>query len=115
VIARRWATQRVRAAVPESSQRPIPDPSANVRVVPHPMENGFRVDSQGTTIPLHIITDFVCSYDGAEVFHVRLEPGLSANPTFSFFIRATKSGRVDFLWQDQDGTITKATASIEVT
>jgi sulfur-oxidizing protein SoxZ len=84
-------------------------------MIMHPMENGFRVDSQGTTIPVHIITDFVCSYDGAEAFHVRLEPGLSANPTFSFFIRATKSGPVDFLWQDQDGTITKATASIEVT
>jgi len=76
---------------------------------------GFRVDSQGTAIPVHIITDFVCSYDGAEAFRVRLEPGLSANPTFSFFIRATQSGPVDFLWQDQDGTITKASASIEVT
>jgi hypothetical protein len=57
---------------------------------------------------VHIITDFVCSYDGAEAFRVTLEPGLSANPYFSFFIRATRSGAVDFLWRDQDGTITRA-------
>ena len=53
-------------------------------MIMHPMENGFDVDSQGTTIPVHIITDFVCSYDGEDVFRVRLEPGISANPYFSF-------------------------------
>jgi len=36
-------------------------------LIMHPMENGFNFDSQGTTIPVHIITDFVCAYDGAEV------------------------------------------------
>src|SRR6201986_41923 len=79
-------------------------------VIQHPMENGFNVDSQGTTIPVEIITDFVCEYDGGEVFRVKLEPGLSANPYFSYFIRATRSGTVDFLWQDPDGSITTASA-----
>jgi sulfur-oxidizing protein SoxZ len=32
-----------------------------IRAILHPMENGFRVDTQGTTIPVHIITEFVCS------------------------------------------------------
>lgn len=84
-------------------------------MVMHPMENGFRVDTQGTTIPVHIITDFVCNYDGAEVFRVRLEPGLTANPYFSFFLKATRSGAVDFAWVDQDGSVTTASAPIEVT
>ena len=84
-------------------------------MIMHPMENGFRTDSQGTTIPVDIIADFACSYDGAEVFSVKLEPGLSANPYFSFFLKATKSGPVDFIWQDQDGTVTRASAPIKVT
>jgi hypothetical protein len=32
-----------------------------------------------------------------------------------FFIRATRSGAVDFLWRDQDGTIIRASAPIVVT
>lgn len=84
-------------------------------LIMHPMENGFNVDSQGTTIPVHIITDFVCAYDGAEVFRVKLEPGLSANPYFSFYLKATKTGPVDFTWTDQDGTVTTASATLTVT
>jgi len=83
-------------------------------MIMHPMENGFNVDSQGTLIPVEIITDFVCEYDGAEVFRVQLQPGLSANPYFSFYLRATKSGTVAFTWTDQDGTVTKASAPITV-
>ena len=84
-------------------------------IIQHPMENGFRVNSQGTTIPVEIITDFVCRYDGQEVFRVKLEPGISANPYFEFFLLATRSGPVDFWWKDQDGTETTASAPLEVT
>ncbi len=84
-------------------------------IIQHPMENGFRLTSQGETIPVEIITDFVCSYDGGEVFRVALQPGISANPYFSFFLTATKSGPVDFYWKDQDGTETRATSPLEVT
>jgi sulfur-oxidizing protein SoxZ len=79
------------------------------------MENGFNFDSQGTTIPVHIITDFVCTYDGAEVVRVQLQPGLSANPYFSFYLTATRSGAVDFKWTDQDGTVTTNSAQLQVT
>jgi len=84
-------------------------------IIQHPMENGFRLDTQGTPIPVEIITDFVCSYDGGEVFRVALEPGISANPYFSFFLTATRTGPVDFYWKDQDGTETRATSQLEVT
>jgi sulfur-oxidizing protein SoxZ len=84
-------------------------------IIQHPMENGFRVNSQGTTIPVEIITDFVCTYDGQEVFRVKLAPGISANPYFEFFLTATRSGPVDFWWKDQDGTETTASAPLEVT
>lgn len=84
-------------------------------IIQHPMENGFRLDTQGTPIPVDIITDFVCSYDGGEVFRVTLEPGISANPYFSFFLTAARSGPVDFWWKDQHGTETRASAPLEVT
>ena len=84
-------------------------------IIQHPMENGFRLNSQGTEIPVEIVTDFVCSYDGAEVFRVRLEPGLSANPYFSFQLRATRTGPVDFWWRDQHGVVTEASEQLEVT
>ena len=83
-------------------------------MIMHPMENGFNVDTQGTTVPVHIITDFVCTYDGEEVCRVRLEPGLAANPYFSFYLTATKSGAVDFLWRDQDGSTIRASAPLAV-
>jgi sulfur-oxidizing protein SoxZ len=83
-------------------------------MIMHPMENGFNVDTQGTTIPVHIITDFVCSYCGEEVFRVQLQPGLAANPYFSFYLTAVRSGVVEFTWKDQDGTLTQASASLTV-
>jgi sulfur-oxidizing protein SoxZ len=84
-------------------------------MIMHPMENGYNVDTQGTAIPVHIITDLVCTYDGAEVLRVQLQPGLSANPYFSFYLTATKSGAVEFRWTDQDGTVTTNSAMLLVT
>jgi sulfur-oxidizing protein SoxZ len=64
---------------------------------------------------VHIITDFICTYADEEVFRVQLQPGLSANPYFSFYLTATQTGSVDFTWKDQDGTVTKASALLVVT
>ena len=102
-----------RIKVPESAAA---GESIEIRaMIMHPMENGFNFDSQGTTIPVHIITDFVCTYDGAEIVRVQLQPGLSANPYFSFYLTATRSGSVDFKWTDQDGTVTTNSAQLQVT
>jgi sulfur-oxidizing protein SoxZ len=102
-----------RIKVPESA---AVGESMEIRaMIMHPMENGFNFDSQGTTIPVHIITDFVCTYDGAEIVRVQLQPGLSANPYFSFYLTATRSGSVDFKWTDQDGTVTTNSAQLQVT
>jgi sulfur-oxidizing protein SoxZ len=84
-------------------------------MIMHPMENGFNIDTQGTTIPVHIITDFVCRYLSEEVVRVKLEPGLAANPYFSFYLKAQRSSEVEFEWTDQDGTVTRATKTLTVT
>lgn len=80
----------------------------------HPMDNGFTSDTTGRIIPTNIATDFICTYDGREVFRAKLEPGLSANPIFTFKVRATRSGPVHFLWKDQDAAITTSVATLTV-
>jgi sulfur-oxidizing protein SoxZ len=102
-----------RVHVPESARK-----GANIEIramIMHPMENGFNVDSQGTTIPVHIISTFVCRYLQQEVVRVKLEPGLAANPYFSFYLKVSRSGDIEFEWTDQDGTVTRDVATLTVT
>ena len=81
----------------------------------HPMENGFRFDSQGTLIPVHIIHTFICRYNGEEIFRASLQPGIAANPYLTFTTVATETGMFEFVWLDDDGTYEAAWAKIEVT
>jgi sulfur-oxidizing protein SoxZ len=105
------ANNRIR--VPENARR---GEAVEIRaMIMHPMENGFNFDTQGTEIPVHIITDFVCRYLDKDVIHVQLEPGLAANPYFSFYLEAKESGEVRFEWTDQDGSVTRAAAMLTVT
>jgi sulfur-oxidizing protein SoxZ len=83
-------------------------------MIMHPMENGFNFDTQGATIPVHIITDFICRYMDEDVVRVKLEPGLAANPYFSFYLEVQQSSEVQFEWHDQDGRVTRESATIQV-
>ncbi|MBS3647217.1 thiosulfate oxidation carrier complex protein SoxZ [Pseudaminobacter sp. 19-2017] len=83
-------------------------------MIMHPMDNGFTYTTQGTLIPVDIVTDFTCTYLDEEVVHVRLEPGISANPYFSFRLRALRTGKVEFAWVDQHGEKTVAEALLTV-
>lgn len=78
-------------------------------MVEHPMESGFRVDNVGRTIPRHIVESFTCTYNGKEIFRVRLHPAVSTNPYFLFYAVATESGQLVFTWtDDQGGRVTHA-------
>jgi sulfur-oxidizing protein SoxZ len=72
-------------------------------LIQHEMETGFRVASGGNAIPRDIITDFVCKYNGEEVFRAELFPAISANPFLAFFTTATKSGTIVFEWSGDNG------------
>ena len=105
------ATVRIR--VPETARR---GEIIEIRtLVSHPMETGFRFDETGELVPVHIITDFVCSYNGKEVFRARFQPAISANPFLSFFVRAKDSGELVFTWLDDDGSIYEERAQITIT
>ena len=72
-------------------------------LVAHDMETGFRRTEQGALIPRDIITQFVCTYNGAEVFRAELHPAISANPYFAFAMRAVESGAVVCKWTGDNG------------
>lgn len=73
-------------------------------LIPHEMETGRRIDSQGTPVPRKIINSFVARFNGREVFRADWHPSVSANPYQSFFLKTTVSGILDFMWKDDDGT-----------
>ena len=82
-------------------------------LIQHDMETGFRVGTSGNIIPRDIITDFVCKYNGEEIFRAQLFPAIAANPFFVFTTVATESGKLTFEWTGDNGF--SATESADIT
>ena len=74
-------------------------------LISHPMETGLRRDDQGNAIPRKIVNRFVCRHNGAVVFSVDLHEAMAANPFIEFYLRATESGRLEFVWEEDGGGI----------
>ena len=83
-------------------------------LLPHIMESGQRKDKDGKTIPRKIIKQFVCTFNGKDVFKSDWQPGISANPYMAFFAKVNESGTFEFAWHDDDGSVYKASSKIEV-
>ena len=81
----------------------------------HAMENGFRTSQTGLHIPRDIITQFVCTYNGVEVFRAELYPAMAANPLITFTTVATESGTLEFKWTGDNGYVATHSAQITVT
>lgn len=70
-------------------------------MINHPMETGFREDSQGNLIPQQLIESLRVSRGDETLFSVTFNTGTSANPFVAFFL-----GQFDdltFTWTDQQG------------
>jgi sulfur-oxidizing protein SoxZ len=78
------------------------------------METGLRRDDQGDVIPRKIINRFSCRYNDALVFGVDLHEAVAANPYLEFYLRATKSGRLEFVWEEDGGRIYSLTHQLMV-
>ncbi len=74
-------------------------------IISHPMETGLRHDDQGEVIPRKIINRFVCRYGGAVAFSVDLHEAVAANPYLEFYLRATESGQLEFVWEEDGGDV----------
>ena len=71
--------------------------------IAHPMETGFRVDSNGQVLSRDILTRFECRLDGALVFAAEMFPALTANPMLAFTLRAERAGTLSFTWEGDRG------------
>ena len=83
-------------------------------LVSHPMESGFRPDSSGRLIPRSIIKEFVCAYNGEEIFRADFFPAVAANPFVSFTTVATEGGTLSFTWTSDTGETQTETRPIAV-
>ena len=72
-------------------------------LIAHPMETGYRLGPTGAAIPRDIISRFLCTYNGEEVFRTDLFPAIAANPFIAFFTVAAESGEIVFSWTDDHG------------
>jgi sulfur-oxidizing protein SoxZ len=105
------STARIR--LPTSAKKG--EPIEIKTLVTHTMESGQRRDAQNNVIPRKILNKFVCTYNGKEVFRADMAPAISANPYMAFFVTATETGTLDFVWTDDDGSTIKESAKITVT
>jgi sulfur-oxidizing protein SoxZ len=83
-------------------------------LVRHPMETGFRRTQLGALIPRDIIRQFVCLYNGVEIFRAELHPAIAANPLLAFSTVATESGKIEFRWTGDGGYSLTESAAITV-
>jgi sulfur-oxidizing protein SoxZ len=83
-------------------------------LISHVMETGFRHSSIGVLLPRDIITEFVCTYGGEEIFRADFYPAISANPFITFHTVATQSGTLTFTWTGDNGFSVTEQASITV-
>ena len=74
-------------------------------LIEHPMETGLRRDNKGELVPRKIINQFICRYNNEVVFRVDLHEAIAANPFIAFSLRATASGRLDFIWTEDFGAV----------
>jgi len=72
-------------------------------LVQHEMETGFRPNATGQLIPRDIIKEFVCTYNGVEVFRAEFFSAVSANPYLAFTTVATESGTITMTWAGDNG------------
>jgi len=83
--------------------------------IAHPMETGYRADSEGRVQPRDIVRRVECRYDGETVFVAELHPAIAANPYVAFPLLATRSGTVSVTWTGDNGLQHTETTNLDVT
>ena len=84
-------------------------------LVQHPMETGFRRESDGRAVPMNVVNSLVCRLGAVEVLRAEFGTGVSANPYLSFWIVPPASGELVVEWVDDAGVKGRVAAPIAVT
>ena len=72
-------------------------------LVGHPMETGYRRDSDGRMLPRDIVRRLEARLDGERVFAADLHPAIAANPFVAFWLVAERSGVLEVRWTGDNG------------
>jgi len=72
-------------------------------LIQHPMDTGYLQDFTGKLVPRNVIRMLTCTLGGQEVFRVEPSSGISANPFFEFYVRATATAEFKMTWVDDKG------------
>ena len=83
--------------------------------ITHIMETGQRRDPKTSQfVPRSILNSFVARFNGAEVFRMKLHPGMSANPFISFHMRVPGPGEFELSWIEDSGQRAVEVAKLDV-
>ena len=83
-------------------------------LVRHAMDRA--IDAPGLTpVPRKIIHTLRVTYDGAEILHMDLSPGIAANPHVAFTTVATTTGELVFEWLEDGGAVYERRQMLTVT
>lgn len=84
-------------------------------LISHIMETGQRRDPKTNQfVPRLILNTFVAKFAGAEVFRMKLQPGIAANPFISFFMKVPGPGELELTWTEDSGETAVERAKLEV-
>lgn len=84
-------------------------------LISHIMETGQRRDPKTNLfVPRAILNSFVAKFAGAEVFRMKLQPGISANPFVSFYMRVPGPGELELTWTEDSGETAVERAKLEI-
>ena len=106
------AASKPRIRLPEQAQ--TGDIIEIKALITHVMETGNRKDAEGNPIPRNIIKEFVCTYNGTEIFRAELFSAISANPYLSFTTIATENGTITMTWLGDNGFSATESVAISV-
>ncbi len=84
-------------------------------LIAHVMETGFRPGTNGRIVPRNIIEDFTATWNGREIFRMKMSPAIAANPFVSFLTVASESGTIGFRWSGDEGFVAEHQVAITVT
>jgi sulfur-oxidizing protein SoxZ len=84
-------------------------------LIMHVMETGYRPGTNGRIIPRNIIQDFSATWNGREIFRMKMSPAIAANPFVSFSAVARESGTIAFRWSGDEGFAAEHQVAITVT
>ena len=83
-------------------------------LIQHVMETGQRKDATGKIVPRQIINAFSAKYAGMDLFSADMQPGISANPYISFFLKVPGPGEFEFTWVEDGGNKVTETMKLNV-